>query len=82
MSSKCTLSDSLNLLVRTYDFVNNLLVKDPGNKNIDTYFDSIYIFLEKILDNSTPFYWSDEELDTIIEMAEELEIKHENFSQD
>ena len=79
MSNKCTLSDSLNLLLRTYNFVDRLLESDPHNKNVNTYLESMYIFLEKILDNSTPFHWSDEELEVIIELAEELETEHEDF---
>lgn len=71
-SNDCNLSDSLNLALGTYDMINILLDKNPKSPNIPIYLESLCVFMNKILDNSTPDHWTEEEFEMIEHICNEL----------
>jgi hypothetical protein len=72
MSDDCSLSDSLALAMGTYDMLTMLLEKNEDSPNIPIYIESLCVFLDKILDNSTPDYWTEEEYQWIYDTCLEL----------
>ena len=71
-STDCSLSDSLNLALGTYDMLVLLMEKSPSSPNIPIYLESLCTFLNNIMDNSTPDCWTDEEYEQIEYICSEL----------
>jgi hypothetical protein len=70
-----TLSNSFLQANFCYDMINRLIELDPQNENLPIYLESLTTFLQTIVENSTPEYWSDDEYEWIegvlIELQEE-----------
>ncbi len=70
--SECSLSNSLNLAYNTHKMIVYLMKNEPSNPNIKIYLDALCDFMKKIRDNSTPWYWLDDEYEWIVQMSSDL----------